>query len=197
MVDGKDDLDFSDTIAPKSDQLNADDLLLGPIDVLITGVVDARPSEQPIIIKIEGHQPYKPCKGMRRVIFQAWSTKARTWIGRRMRLYCNPAVTYGPDAVGGIEISHMSDIASAFSLMLTVKRGKKKKHTVNPLPLANAETPLEKSRKRCAAWASQNGITEAQIEEAIGKGIDSADMDDMKALAEWWANRQNENKGTE
>ena len=61
--------DVGMTIAPKSDQLNADDLINGPMTITITAV-KARPgsSEQPIQISFDGDggKPYLPCKSMRR-----------------------------------------------------------------------------------------------------------------------------------
>jgi hypothetical protein len=54
-----------DTITPKSDQLNADDMITGPITVTITGVRRGD-KDQPVVIDIDGgYQPYKPCKSMR------------------------------------------------------------------------------------------------------------------------------------
>jgi hypothetical protein len=124
--------DLSDTIAPKSDQLNADDLLAGPITVIIENVSRGS-SEQPISISIPPRQPYKPCKGMRRVLINAWGKKGSGWVGRSMTLFCEPSVKYGGKAVGGIQISHLSHIERATTIMLTVSRGRKEPFTVQPL----------------------------------------------------------------
>ena len=57
-------MDITDTIKPKSDQLNADDLISGPITVKIVKVSKVS-GDQPIVIEIEGdYQPFKPCKSM-------------------------------------------------------------------------------------------------------------------------------------
>ena len=65
---------LKDTIVPKSDQLNADDLITGPVTVQITSIKRGN-QEQPISIGISGgFQPYKPCKSMRRVMSAfSWS----------------------------------------------------------------------------------------------------------------------------
>ena len=124
--------DLSDTIKPKSDQLNADDLLTGPITVKITDVRGGT-VEQPVHIYIEGQQPYKPCKGMRRVLINAWGKNGKDWIGKSCTLFCNPAVKWAGVALGGIEISHLSDISKPETLMLTKARGRKSGFTVKPL----------------------------------------------------------------
>ena len=123
---------MKDTIKPKSDQLNADDLLTGPITVQVVKVERGN-AEQPVTIQIEGRQPYKPCKSMRRVLVQAWSEFPDKWIGRTMTLYCDPSVMFGGVRVGGIRISHMSDIDRDREFSLTQTRGKKALHRVQRL----------------------------------------------------------------
>ena len=78
---------LKDTIAPKSDQLNADDLLTGPMTVQITSVSRGN-SEQPVVIGISGgYQPFKPCKSMRRVMISIWGDNGAEWIGQSMTLF--------------------------------------------------------------------------------------------------------------
>jgi len=124
--------DLSSTIKPKSDQLNADDLLTGPITVTIPDVKGGT-VEQPVHIHIEGQQPYKPCKGMRRVLINAWGINGKEWIGKSVTLFCNPDVKWAGVALGGIEISHVSDISKPLTMMLTKARGRKSGFTVQPL----------------------------------------------------------------
>ena len=122
-----------DTIAPKSDQLNADDLLVGPITVQITGVTRGN-SEQPISVHITGgYQPYKPCKSMRRVLISVWGDNGAEWVGKWMTLYCDPSVKFGGVQVGGIRISHVSGIETDISLMLTTTRSKRSEYRVKIL----------------------------------------------------------------
>lgn len=126
-------MDVSDTIIPKSDQLNADDLIAGPITVTVQGV-SAGPSDQPVHIKIDGgRQPYKPCKSMRRVLVRCWGKDASQWVGKSMRLFCDPTVRWAGKEVGGIRISHLSHIDDEMNLMLTVTRGTRNEYTVRPL----------------------------------------------------------------
>lgn len=127
-------VDLAKTIEPKSDQTNADDLLGGPRTIEITGVV-AGPIDQPIWISYANDKgrPYKPCKSMRRLLVHMWGGDGDKYAGRSLTLFCDPTVTFGPDAVGGIRISHMSDIARDETVMLTASRGKKKPYQVRRL----------------------------------------------------------------
>ena len=124
--------DLTPTIKPKSDQLNADDLLTGPMIVKITDIKSG-PNDQPVHLHIEGQQPYKPCKTMRRVLISAWGSDGKEWIGKSMKLYCDPTVKFGGVALGGIRISHLSDIQGTMNLMLTATRGRKSQVVVKPL----------------------------------------------------------------
>ena len=122
------------SIVPKSDQLNAEDLLGGPITVTVTDVRQGT-AEQPIAIIIDGErQPYKPCKTMRKMLVFCWTDQAANWIGKRMTLYADPDVKWAGVAVGGIRISHLSGIESQVMLMLSETKGKRKPIVVKPLP---------------------------------------------------------------
>ena len=122
------------SIIPKSDQLNAEDLLSGPITVTVTDVKQGT-AEQPIAIIIDGErQPYKPCKTMRKMLVFCWSDQAANWIGKRMTLYADPDVKWAGVAVGGIRISHLSGIESQVMLMLSETKGKRKPIVVKLLP---------------------------------------------------------------
>ncbi len=117
-------IDISQTTAPRSDQLNADDLIGGPRTITVTRVSKMKEPDQPIAIYFEGDngKPYKPGKSMRRVLLRIWGQDGTAYVGRRMTLYRDDAVQFGGAAVGGIRISHMSGISSAVTMALTVTR---------------------------------------------------------------------------
>lgn len=128
--------DLSTTVAPKSDQLNSDDLIAGARTIKITGVkADPGSTEQPIAIYFDGDngKPYKPCKSMRRVMIQVWGTDGAKYAGRSMTLYRDPKVLFGGLAVGGIRISHMSHMDGEMTMALTATRASRKPYTVKPL----------------------------------------------------------------
>lgn len=143
-------IDISQTTAPRSDQLNADDLISGPRTITVTRVSKMKEPDQPIAIYFEGDggKPYKPGKSMRRVLLRIWGADGATYAGRRMTLYRDDAVQFGGVAVGGIRISHMSGISSAVTMALTVTRASRKPFTVKPLP--EERRPSQKPRDDAA-----------------------------------------------
>lgn len=124
--------DLSPTIIPKSDQLNADQLVGGPMTVIVSDVRVTTSDEQPVVIHYEGDngRPYKPCKTCRKILLAAWGSDGRAWAGRAMTLYNDPAVKFGGSEVGGIRISHLSDIERDIRVSLTSTKGKKALHEV-------------------------------------------------------------------
>lgn len=129
-------MDITESIVPKSDQLNAEDLLTGPRTVTITAVTKGS-VEQPVNIvtaEFGPGRPYKPSKSMRRILVSAWGPEASAYVGRRITIYRDPDITFGRDRVGGIRISHLSHIAKRLEVALTVTRGKRSTFTVDPLP---------------------------------------------------------------
>lgn len=125
--------DVSDTCVAKSDQLNADDLISGPIVVSVTGVKRSS-DEQPIAIQISGgHQPFKPCKTVRRILVFAWGKDAKQWTGKSMKLVRDPDVKWAGVAVGGIRIAALSHITEKFSMSLAESRKSKKTFQIEKL----------------------------------------------------------------
>lgn len=124
--------DLSPTIIPKSDQLNADQLLSGPITIKIADVSVGKTDEQPVVVSYHGDdgRPYLPCKTMRKLLIHAWGADGTKWVGRSITLYNDRSVRYGGDEVGGIRISHMTDIERDIRISLISTRGKKTKYEV-------------------------------------------------------------------
>lgn len=135
-----DDIDIRAAIAPKSDQINADDLIAGPITATVEKVKRGKSQEQPWDIHITGYKPWRPCKGMRRVLVELWGEDPAAWIGRSLRLYRAPEVTWASEAVGGIRISGMSDLKASCTVSVTVSRGKKVPMRVEKLTPQRATT---------------------------------------------------------
>lgn len=134
-------IDMLKTVTPKSDQLNADDLIGGQTLTVKINKVTITGGDQPVSIHFDGDngKPYKPGKSMRRVLVSAWGSDANKYIGRSMTLYCDPTVTFGGSKVGGIRISHMSDIDSEFTMALTAAKAIRKPYTVKPLLIETDE----------------------------------------------------------
>lgn len=125
------------SIVPKSDQWNFEDFIGGPKTFVVAGVSEGS-AEQPVNIRLEGEKRfYRPSKTMRRVLVLLWGDDGHKWVGRSMTLYGDPGVMFGGVKVGGIKISHMSDIDGPQSINLTVKRGQKAPIKVLPIPRGN------------------------------------------------------------
>lgn len=127
-------LDISHTIVSKSDQLNADQLLGGPITITVSAVRIAE-GDQPVVIQYQNDngRPYKPCLSMRKILAFAWGTDASQWVGRSITLYNDHEVMFGGKKVGGIRISHLSHIKGDITASITVTRGKKREMTIKKM----------------------------------------------------------------
>ena len=139
-------MDMTDSIVPKSDQMNAEDLLTGPRTFTIAEVRKSGSGEQPVevVLKEFPHdRPFKPSKTVRRIMVAAWGPDAANYKGRRMTLYRDPSVKWAGQDVGGIRVSHMSHIDKRLTVALTVTRGKRAPYVVEPLgdaPTKSAES---------------------------------------------------------
>lgn len=127
-------MDITETLVPKSDQLNAEDLLTGPRTVTVEKVTKGS-IEQPVdihLVEFPG-RPFKPSKTVRRLIVAAWGAEASNYTGRKLTLYRDPEIKFGPEKVGGIRVSHLSHIDKPLTISLTETRGKRKPHRIEPL----------------------------------------------------------------
>jgi hypothetical protein len=160
--------DMRSVIIPKSDQINADNLLGGALTIKINRVEIRPGTEQPVSIYYDGdnNKPYKPCKSMARVMVTMWGADANEYIGRSMTLYCDPKVLWGGMAVGGIRISHMSDISEARTMALTATKGNKKPFTVKPLIVEVQPTQPDKAADGVRALIERiQGADEAALRD--------------------------------
>lgn len=155
-------LDITDSIAPKSDQKNAEDFLTGPQTFVVEKVTKGS-VEQPFNIHLVGEpgKPYRPSKSMRRILAVAWGTNAALYAGRSLTLYLDPDVKYGGKPVGGIKISHMSHIEKPITRALTTTRGSKAPHTVRPL-VEQAPTVSPAPTVTAEMVAASTSVTELQ-----------------------------------
>jgi hypothetical protein len=169
--------DLTESIAPKSDQLNAEDLLTGPRTFTVAEVKRGS-AEQPVDIHLAEFpgRPFKPSKTVRRILVSAWGPDASTYAGRRMTLYRDPAVRFGGMDVGGIRVSHLSHIAKPMTLVLAVSKGKRAPYVVQPLADAPAPKPEAADAGQLRAINDglvRLGITDGETKLAtVGQVID-------------------------
>ena len=134
-------MNWSNTTKAKSDQLNADDLISGPITITITNVKIIPNDAQSGVVSYEGDQgkPYKPCKSMRRVMELKWGSDETKFIGRSMTIERDPTVKWAGEEVGGIRITHMTDMENDSRFMLTSSRGQKKACKIEHLVIKTSQ----------------------------------------------------------
>jgi hypothetical protein len=171
--------DMSAVIVPKSDQINADDLIGGDLTITITGVTVSPGQEQPVSMKFEGStKVFRPCKSMARVMVAAWGPDSSAYVGRSLQLYRDPTVKWGGLEVGGIRIRKMTDMPDnrAMTMALTATKGQRKPYIVHPLI-------IEAAPEKPASMTCDEAVSLAKA--AAAKGTD--------AFREWF--NSSEGKG--
>lgn len=164
---------LTEALAPRSDQLNADDLIAGPRVITISNVRAVKDGrETKLILNYEGDngKPFKPCKTMGRAMVLAWGITPENFEqefrGKSIRVFRDPEVTFGADGkVGGIRISHMSHIDGPKTIKLTVSQGKKRDFTFHPLV---REAQRQPDPNAAANWANEHMSMLGQIDTLEG-----------------------------
>lgn len=182
-------MDMTASIEPRSDQINADDLISGPRTVTIESVSTGA-AEQPFdfhLVETPG-RAYRPSKSMRRVIVAAWGSDTAAYVGRRLTLYREPTIRFGKDEVGGIRIAAMSHITGPLKIALTVSRGKRDPFVVQPLPDAPPTIPpsTKEQQQQLGALLDAAGVTDklAWVSDHVHRPIASSkDLNRAEASA--------------
>lgn len=174
--------DISHTIIAKSDQLNAGDLAQ-PIVVEVRSVRVTR-DEQPVVVEIDGdHRPWKPCKGMRRLLAKCWGTNTDTWTGHRVELYNDPNVTWAGERVGGIRVSAISGIDSPMRYVMRTSKKGTTSYDVKPLQRG---TSPDEAREKFLDYAAGKGIEREQIDAFLqhhGTALEKLSTAELRTLA--------------
>jgi hypothetical protein len=141
--------DITFAMEAKSDQLNAADIMGIDRIIKIRDVVVTK-SDQPISVFFDGdnNRPFKPSKGMIRILGGAWGTKSKDWIGKSASLYFEPSVIYGGKPVGGIRIKAVSDIdPKGLNFSISINRTKREPFPVACLIVQEKDYPSEHFNK--------------------------------------------------
>jgi|SRR5687768_109618 len=171
-------MDMTKAIEPRSDQLNAEDLLTGPRTFTITDVREGSSEQRVRVFLAEGPEgrPYLPNVTMCRLMVLAWGPESDNYIGKRLTLYRDPEVRFGRDQPGGIRISHMSGIDRPIVANLAITKGKRGPYRVEPLP-DDAPTPTLMDQLVWAMNAAKIEGKEARLafcRDVIGRDIGNA-----------------------
>lgn len=150
--------EWASALEAKSDQINAIDLIGGPQTFTIESVSHGTP-EQPMNIHLieSPGKAYRPSRTMRRFMAKTWGWPPTTWAGKRLTIYRNPKTRFGKDEVGGIEISHVSDISAPMTFVLPGAKGARPKSwTAQPLVESAPEVPADVIETATKAHAEGN-----------------------------------------
>jgi hypothetical protein len=164
-------MDITDSLAPASDQLDGIELATGPRVFTVEGVSKGS-AEQPVQVHlVEFPRPWRPSKGMRRVLAACWGVDASQWTGRRVQLYYDETVTFGKETPGGTRIKALSHIDKPTKVPLLIARGKSGSVTVQPLtaePTTDERIASLRSEFRSADETRKAAIL-AEVETLQGK----------------------------
>jgi len=134
--------DITETLAPKSEQLDSIELASGPRVFTVERVDVKRDAEQPVSIHLVGFpRPWRPGKNQRRVLAYCWGEKSALWTGRSMKLFRDPDVSFGKDRPGGTRIAALSHIDGPKSVPILVSQGRGAIYEVELLTETPAATP--------------------------------------------------------
>jgi hypothetical protein len=161
-------VDIKKAIAPKSDQIDAADLIGSPPQVFTITAVSENGSEladqQPVNITLaETPKFYRPSKGMLRVLADNWGMDTKVWVGRRVELYGDPEVYFGKEKRGGTRISRLSHISAEKKTLVNPRGGRGAYWSVKPLP------ELSKADALRNEWHGATPERRAEIEQEVAQ----------------------------
>ena len=163
--------DLSFALEAKSDQLNAVDIM-GAEPVIRVRDVVVKKGEQPVSVYFDGdnNRPWKPSKGMLRILAGAWGRDSSAWVGKHAQLYFEPTVRYAGQEVGGIRIRALSDIDQrGLTFALTINRQKREPYHVPLLVVQTTTYPADRFAKALPAMAQKMRSGEMTLQQVIAQ----------------------------
>jgi len=181
--------DISFALEAKSDQLNALDIVGAEPVVRIRDVKVNKTPQQPVFVYFDGDngRPWKPSKGMLRVLAGAYGRESTAWIGKRVRIYYDPTVKYAGGEVGGIRIralSHISERGLAFTLRINQK--KTEPYHVPLLVIEESAYPADKFKAALPAMGAALKAGKMTLQQVIAQcqKTGALSVEQLKALEE-------------
>lgn len=124
-------------IAPRSDVMNAEDLLTGERTFTVARAEVDTTKERAVSIWFEEFpkgRPFKPSLTVSRIFAKLWGEEEAEYVGRKVTLYRDETVKWAGQAVGGIRVRAMSHIGpKAISITLAESEKSRKPWTILPL----------------------------------------------------------------
>lgn len=162
--------DITFAMEAKSDQLNAADIIGADRVIRIRDVI-VKKTDQPITIYFDddNNRPWKPCKGMIRIIAECWGVKSEEWIGKSIKIFRNPDVIYGGEKVGGIQIRAIEGLEKPTAFTVALNRKKRIKLTISPLSVIASEYPQDKFEQAFPAMQSAMQAGKMTLQQVIAQ----------------------------
>lgn len=163
--------DVSFALEAKSDQLNAVDIM-GAEPVIRIREVNVKEGDQPVSIYFDGDhgRPWKPSKGMLRILAGAWGRDSQEWIGKHAQLYFEQSVKYAGKEVGGIRIKALSDIDQrGLNFSLTINRQQREPYRVPLLEVKADEYPDDRFAKALPKMTEKLQAGEMTLQQVIAQ----------------------------
>lgn len=170
--------DISETLAPKSDQLDNIDLRGSDPRVFTVTRVDVKAgADQPVTVHLaEFPRPWKPGKNMRRVLAGCWGRESDNWVGKRVELFSDERVKFGNDTPGGTRISRLSGIDGPKSVPVMLSQGKAGNYKVDPLPDAPAASFNPEVDALRDEWKTATPERKAEIQARVAELTGASDV---------------------
>lgn len=170
--------DIGFALEAKSDQLNYDDI--ADTEIVITiAEVRVRKGDQPVWVYFHGcnNRPWKPSKGMLRLIATAWGRDSSQWVGKSIKLYGDKSVKWAGKEIGGIRIRALSHISTnGISAMLTVARGRRNEFKVQYLDMTRPTYDQAKFDAALPAMVEQISEGKMSIEQVVARCQKTGDL---------------------
>lgn len=165
-------VDISKSLQAKSDQLNAVDLIGSDLVIRIRQVSYSESADQALSIYFDGdnNKPWKPSKGMRRILAGAWGTETDNWIGKFAQIRFDPEVVWAGQKVGGIRISALSDIDKrGLTFVIALNRQKREPYSVAYLETKQPDYPAERFEKALPKMAEKMQSGEMSLQQVVAQ----------------------------
>lgn len=163
--------DVRNAMQAKSDQLNSVDII-GFEPVIRIREVQVRNGEQPVWIYFDGdnNRPWKPSRGMIRILSAGWGYESDQWIGRSVQIFNEPTVKYAGKEVGGVHIRAMSDIPTkGINTTLVKNRQQREPYKVAFLKIELPVFDDEKFNKAFPTMQAQMESGEKTLQQVIAR----------------------------
>lgn len=175
-------------IAPRSDVMNAEDLLTGDRTFTVARAEVDMSKERPVSIWFEefpAGRPFKPSVTVSRIFAKLWGEEESEYVGRKVTLYRDETVKWAGQAVGGIRVRAMSHIGKkAVSITLAESQNKRAPWTILPLAddvqtspaMSETEVAINALRHEWkSATPERQAEIKAEVDALTGKGAPDAE----------------------